>query len=242
VKIQLRAAVLAAAVLSPLPAAASAALPGGYPSIPEPMVFDMMRPLGARQGELEVNALGLQNLSGPSRTVEWAPEIEYAVTDGTAVEFELPFAGGKLEALKIGLQTAFGAPNGGRSAHGVQYLGVYDRHTRSYDSSLLYMFGHRYSDAISTMSMIGLGNISDSRGGDRNALLVNHSTFWNAAPGTVLGLELNYRAGSDESVLVMPQLHQKIGSNFAIQAGLGAEKLRNEPFRPRAGLRVIREF
>jgi hypothetical protein len=32
------------------------------------MVFDLVRPLGAKRGELEVNALAQQNLSGPDRT------------------------------------------------------------------------------------------------------------------------------------------------------------------------------
>ena len=40
-------------------AAAPAAAESRYPVIPEPMVFDMMRPLGAARGELEVNALAL---------------------------------------------------------------------------------------------------------------------------------------------------------------------------------------
>ncbi len=238
----LRAAGLAAALSFAAAAPASADTAYRYPSIPEPMVFDMMRPLGAAKGELEVNSLALQNLSGPDRTVEWAPEIEYALADGFAVEFELPFANQRLEALKLGLQAAFGAPNGGRSAHGVQYLGVYDRHGGDYDSSLLYMFGHRFSPTISTMSMIGVGDLSTRRRPGRNALLVNHSTFWNTAPGTVLGLEINYRSGDDGAVLVMPQWHQKLGGAISLQAGLGVEKRAEVSARPRAGLRVVREF
>ena len=72
-------------LLASVPAGAQEA-----PEIAEPMVFDLVRPLGARRGELEVNALAQRNLSGPDRNVEWAPEIEYAVADGFAVELELP--------------------------------------------------------------------------------------------------------------------------------------------------------
>jgi hypothetical protein len=63
------------------------------PIIPEPMVFDMVRPLGARRGELEVNVLGLVPLKrdGGAPAIEWAPEVEWAIRDGFAVEFELPF-------------------------------------------------------------------------------------------------------------------------------------------------------
>jgi len=40
----------------------------------------------------------------------------------------------------------------------------------------------------------------------------------------------------------MPQLHQQLGGNFAMQAGLGAERPRGDVFRPTAGLRIIRQF
>ena len=61
-------------------------------SVPEPLMFDLVRGLGAKKGELEINALAdfpLNNTS--SRNVEWAPEVEYAVFDNLAVELELPF-------------------------------------------------------------------------------------------------------------------------------------------------------
>ena len=80
-------------------AAAHASLGGhaGYPHIPEPMVFDMVRPLGAQRGELEINTLAQRNLSGSGSRTEWAPEIEYAFMDGLAIEFELPFENSELK-------------------------------------------------------------------------------------------------------------------------------------------------
>ncbi len=87
------------------------------PRIPEPMVFDLIRPLGAKRGEAELNSLGRIPLSRKARQVdgvsdplglvrrsqdrqgtEWAPEIEYALTDGLAVEFELPMENLSVEA------------------------------------------------------------------------------------------------------------------------------------------------
>lgn len=47
-----------------------------YPHIPEPMVFDMMRPLGAKQGELEANVLTTTPWSGKDGNTHWAPEVE----------------------------------------------------------------------------------------------------------------------------------------------------------------------
>ncbi len=213
-----------------------------YPDVPEPMVFDMMRPLGAKKGALEANTLATTSLSGPDRTVQWAPEVEYALTDGFAIEGELPFEDGRLTELKLGLQAAFGTLNGGRSAHGVQYLGIYDRHARHYRSSFAYMFVHRYDDRWSSVSMAGLGDVSLSGGQGRNAAILNHSLFYDSREGQVLGLELNYRGGTDGTVLVMPQIHQRLAHKVNMQAGLGAERLHGDVFRPKAGIRLIREF
>ena len=212
-----------------------------YPAIPEPMVFDMMRPLGAARGEMEVNALGVAPLSGESRVIPWAPELEYAFADGYAIEFELPFENGSLREYKLGLQGAFGTFNGGRTAHGVQYLGIYERDSTDYMSSLLYMLGHRYDGGWSTMSMIGLGDIRFGGGHGRNSLLVNHSTFWSARR-TTLGLEINYQGGSERGVLVMPQIHQRLPASFNLQFGVGVEKLRHDTTRPNLGLRLVREL
>jgi hypothetical protein len=76
------------------------------PHIPEPMVFDLVRPLGARRVEFEFNTLllaplnrrvglaneipdsiGLTQERGERHRAEWAPEFEYAIRDGLAIEF-----------------------------------------------------------------------------------------------------------------------------------------------------------
>ncbi|WP_292636559.1 hypothetical protein [Novosphingobium sp.] len=73
----------------------------------------------------------------PDRAVEWAPEIELAVADGLAVELELPFEDGHITDYKLGLQGTFGALDGGKGVHGVQYLGLYNRESGRWESSLL---------------------------------------------------------------------------------------------------------
>ena len=213
-----------------------------YPDVPEPMVFDMMRPLGAKRGEMEANTLATTSLSGADRSVQWAPEVEYALADGFAIEGELPFEDGRLVELKLGLQAAFGTFDGGRSAHGVQYLGIYDRDARHYRSSFAYMVAHRYNDRWSSVSMAGLGNVSLSGGRGRNAAIVNHSLFYDSTDGQILGLELNYRGGADGYMLAMPQIHQRLADKVNVQAGIGAERPHGGVFRPKAGIRLIREF
>ncbi|WP_315764366.1 hypothetical protein [Sphingomonas sp. Y38-1Y] len=233
----LTAAAAAVTIAAAMPAAAA-----DYPDIPEPMVFDMIRPLGAKKGELEINALATTPLSGQSRVVEWAPEIEYAVTDGFAIEFELPFENARLTELKLGLQKTFGTMDNGRIAHGVQYLGIYDRHDDSASHAVLYMIGRRHSEKLSTMTMVGVGDVRVGQPESEAGLLVNHSTFYHIAEDKVAGLELNYKSGQDGGVLAMPQYHGSLAKKVAIQAGAGVDKQRGAKARPVAGLRLIREF
>ena len=79
--------------------------------IPEPMVFDLVRGLGARRGELEVNTLVLLPMNDwDDRHVDWAPEIEYALLDGVALEFELPFEDGRFLHLTTEEAATAGSP------------------------------------------------------------------------------------------------------------------------------------
>ncbi len=227
-------------------ALAAAVLPGaagaqGAPHIAEPMVFDLVRPLGAKRGELEVNALAQRTLSGPERRVEWAPEIEYAVADGFAVELELPLEGLRVAEYKIGLQGTFGTLNGGRGIYGVQYLGVWDRAHGRWNSSLLYVLGNRFGDRTSTLTMIGVGDVG-AGGGATRALLVNHTSFYDLADATVAGVEVNIRTGRDRETLVMPQLQQNLNERLQLQGGVGAIRHTGDAWRPRVGLRLVRQL
>lgn len=221
---------------------ASSGESGDYPHIPEPMVFDMMRPLGARQGELEANVLATGPLSESDQKTEWAPEAEYAFADGWAVEFEFPFEDDRLAEYKLGLQATLGTFNQGRSAHGIQYMNIYEREHHKYFNTLVYTLGHRFNERWSTMSMIGLADISWSGASRRNHLLVNHSTFFDATESMVLGVELNYRSGRDGHVLLMPQVHYRLSRTVNVQFGLGLNKERGESALPEAGMRIVRQF
>ena len=225
-----------------LAAATGAMAQTAYPVIPEPMIFDMMRPLGAQRGEMEVNALAMTTSPFRPRAAEWAPEVEYAFADGKAIEFELPFNGATLEAFKLGLQAAFGASADGRSAHGVQYLGIYDRETGRYSNSLLYMAGHRLNARWSMMNMVGVDDIALKRRAGRNALLLNHATFYDVNAGTIAGVELNVAGGRERLVRVAPQLHQRLAAKVNVQAAAGVEKHRHHRARPTLGVRLVREL
>lgn len=233
---RLRAIPGAIAVLAAAPAAAQEA-----PAIAEPMVFDLVRPLGARRGELEVNTLVQRTLSGPDRTVEWAPEIEYAVADNVAVELELPLENRRVTDFKLGLQGTFGLLNKGRGIHGVQYLGLWNRADARWESALLYVIGNRFGPRTSTLTMIGVGDVSAAEPSER-ALLINHTSFYDIAAATTAGVEVNIRAGRARSTLVMPQVQQGLGHRLQVQAGFGAVRDGAEAWRPRLGLRLVRQL
>lgn len=238
------AAILAASPCIAQPTAAKTV--GGAPLIPEPMVFDMVRPLAAPRGELEANMLALFPIRADGEEVDWAPEIEYAFADGFAIEFELPFQDSVLEGYKFGLQGTFGTFASKRAVHGFQYLGVVDRITGRLDNSLLYIAGVRYSERWSTLTMVGFNIPSDEpHPGERrdDALLVNHSLFNDLSDKTVVGVETNIRAGRrNTSWLVMPQVHQRLSQSLMLQAGIGAQKPARRVAHASAALRLIKEF
>lgn len=213
------------------------------PLIPEPMVFDLVRPLGARAGEREINVLAIRPLRrGPT---DWAPEIEIAYADGQSVEFELPFADGRLTQLKVALQGTFGTGADGRWIHGWQYIGLYDRDRARAENSLLYISGYRFDARWSSLSMAGLRQVGLRQLGPTD-LLLNQSIFYDLGPATVLGLELNLRRGlavaGTTRLLVIPQLHVRLSPATSLQAGLGAEFRTGRAAGLVAALRLIRDF
>lgn len=131
----------------PLPAAGAGPFDGdaslssdGMPHIPEPLLFDLVRPLGASKGELEVNVLAQHNRR--SGRNELAPEIEYVLADGLAVELELPFDGNRLEQFKVALQGTLGTLRSGSMVHGWQGILRRERdHGGAYSGDLLYLNG-----------------------------------------------------------------------------------------------------
>jgi hypothetical protein len=211
----------------------------GVPHIPEPMLFDMIRPLGARRGELEANTLLVKSLDGSA--LAWAPEIELALAEGFAVELELPMTGKRVDSFKMGLQGTFGTGFGGHFVHGVQYLGTIDRASGVWGSSLLYLAGARYDKHWSSITMIG-AKAKDTRQPGKSVSLINHSVFRDVGTRTTAGLEFNREGGREGSWILLPQMHQRVGERFVMQIGAGMEKPRGARKVALASLRVVREF
>lgn len=221
----------------------SAALSSGNPHIPEPLLFDLVRPLGAKKGELEINTLAQQGINGGP--LEWAPEIEYAIADGLAFELELPTENSEVTDYKVALQGTFsnnfGNPN---MIQGWQVIAKKNRDTAKYSSDILYINGYRFLGQWSTLNMIGLRKPEFGKSSNASGL-INNNLFYDLTPRYTFGLELNHEVSSKGQwrYSVTPQVHMDINSNVTIQAGTGISKLNLAKKSEKLfGLRMIYAF
>lgn len=203
----------------------SAGLGSANPHIPEPLLFDLVRPLGARKGELEINTLIQNNNNGGP--IEWAPEIEYAFADGLAFELELPSENSKITDYKIAFQGTlnhnFNNPN---LIQGWQVIVEKNRDTGKYSSDALYINGYRVTEKWSTLNMLGIRK-SEFGGDSEMITLVNNNIFYDLSPRLTYGIELNHEIDSSGSwrYRYTPQIHVDINSHLTMQAGLSFSKL-----------------
>lgn len=214
------------------------------PRIPEPMVFDLVRPLGARRGEAEINTLAILPLNRRLGDAEWAPEIELAIADGVAVEFELPFDEWSLAAYKTAGQVTFGTAFNNSFIHGAQGILLYDRETGNWAPTLLYLAGVQFDETWSALAMVGLRTefAGDDRG-NRTEKLFNFSLFKHVGDYTTLGIETNTSTsllGNSEFRLI-PQVHHELQDHIMVQLGVGC-LFTSEATIPELGTRLIYSF
>lgn len=226
--------------------------------VPEPLLFDLVRPLGAKRGELEINTLALfpwraSNTnpdddpfgSGPTtkdrRGIEWAPEIEYAVSDNFAIEFEFPFEDSVLEEYKLGLQWTLGTAFDNRYIHGFQMLIEPTYSWEQWNTTLLYLGGIRFDETWSALFMFGgRMNLEGPRNSESFERLFNASLFADLTDYLSAGLETNHAAKSDgtSEFILVPQIHLELTDHWQIQTGLGFG-IASEGSEQSAILRVI---
>lgn len=213
--------------------------PGSVPHVPEPLVFDLVRGLGARKGELEGNVLALFRPDRPH--VLWAPEIEWAFADGYAVEIELPMVEDEVDAVKLALQGTFPSPRKSL-AHGWQVFGESFTDWKHAAVVGTYILGHRFDRRTSVLGMLGSKVELDGPAYDRSAAIVNASVFYEPREWQTWGLESNLEAGSGRqwSLRVTPQVHLQLGRRFRAQLGVGFQRT-SDGFEPIGALRLIVE-
>lgn len=193
------------------------AMGGEYPHIPEPMLFDLVRPLGTSRGELEINMLALHINEG---NIEWSPEIEYAIQDGFALELELPLESLDVQDYKFAAQYTL-PDTDYRFIHGWQLITRYLTKKSDYSADFLYVSGYRFNEVWSVLNMIGLRGHELST---RTSLygLVNLNVFYNVNETLNLGLEMNNEMKNRSwHFALMPQLHASLSRNVNLQVGAG---------------------
>lgn len=208
--------------------------------IPEPMIFDLVRPLGATKGEFEVNSLFRHTLRAGEQN-QWAPEVEYAFLNGTAVEFELPMAGTTVQDYKVALQQTL-PTKAKRFTHGVQGIGEVARGESAWEATGVYIAGVRWHERWSTLSMAGVSHARKS-GKRTTSPLVNHSLFHERWKRAAIGLEVNLKdpLRRHNEWLVMPQVHIRVYERINLQIGTGYTK-RSGQSAPVIAWRLIREL
>lgn len=219
-------------------------------SIPEPLMFDLVRGLGAKKGELEINALGDIPLNNTSaRGVDWAPEMEYALFDNFAIELELPFNNIDLEAYKVAAQWTMGTSKNNKFIHGIQVIGEKYVHDDILELNFLYVPAYRFNEVWSVIGLFGVMLEYGSEAAEKNySIILNASVFANLNENTVVGLEVNnsdptfqQRDDNHMELLLLPQVHYEFHNGFALQFGVGPKFYQNE-VDGSAVLRVIKTF
>ena len=198
----------------------------GVAHLPEPMVFDLVLPLGAEKGEFEANTLLLYR---DFDNLTWAPEVEFAVLDGFALEFELVFEGSDLKAYKFAPQYTFELGSQDFFEHGTQAIVEYFRLDKFWEWTLLYIPGFRIDDTWSTLLMLGGRHTTGLDDEDLEAI-INATLFADINERLLLAFETNLAAGGEEGTYLrlMPQLRYKFTDHFVIQCGAGVLSDRGE--------------
>ena len=214
--------------------------PGTYPHIPEPMTFDLVRGLGARKGEVEVNSLAVFNLARGHRDLAWAPEVEWAFAHGLAVELELPVHNRELDALKGAFQATF-PDNREHLIHGVQIIGEYHLSSRRVELTTLYLIGGR-AGQWSMLAMLGARAITPMDARAHYEALINPSVYNDITETLTVGVETNiaWGLGGKHMLAIIPQVHWQISTRVRLQIGAGA-RLEGRDLQPLIATRVILE-
>ena len=190
------------------------------------MVFDLVDPLGAPKGELEINTL----LDYVPRTgkLEWQPEIEYVFADGYAAEFELPLENSTVQQYKVSLQGTFGKLAKGRMIHGWQAIGRRRTEEKAFAAEILYLNDYKFSKKWSMMNMFGVRRTALEESGDFVGV-VNNSLFYSHTEKFSVGIELNSEIGERRwRYRLTPQFQFSFARKAVFQFGGGPSQLDRE--------------
>ncbi len=207
--------------------------------IPEPLYIDLVRGLTAEKGEWEINTL-IYHTQGDFNSLNWAPEIEWVMRDGSAIEFELPMVGNDISSYKTAFQQNIYSNEKQTHMQGLQLIYEADVSFKHQEYTAYYILAHRFNHYFSTIGLHGVKGVFESS--QKIDLVTNQSFFYNHSREIDLGLEFNYQSGQnfEKYFQVIPQLHLALGTGFKIQFGFGARSV-NSMTSPVGTLRIIWE-
>lgn len=208
--------------------------------VPEPLFVDLVRSLSAEYGEWEINSL-FYHTQGYYDNFNWAPEVEFVLKSGTAVEFEFPMVGGELTNYKVALQQRFYQNERRTHLHGLQVIYEADDKFMHSDATVYYIVAHRFNHYISALGLYGVKSILESYQGLE--ILLNQSIFFNYSQEIDFGIEYNYASGDlfEKYWQLIPQLHLAFEEGAKIQFGFGAREMASR-ISPVGTFRLIFEF
>jgi hypothetical protein len=215
--------------------------------IPEPMIFDLVRPLSSKKGQWEVNALILQEDSPELSHSHQSPEIEYVLWDDIALELEIPSIGGEPDALKGVLQWTIGhSGKNNHSVHGVQLIHMHNIKEGTFDETTpVYIFGNRLSKDMSYLLMLG----DQYRNGDHtneHRLVLNATVFhvYSQVKELEFGLEQNILGfgRNFDYWRITPQLEVVLEHHMKLQMGFGVLYSYAKGWESTSSFRFIKEF
>ena len=235
------------------------------PGVPEPMVFDLVRPLGVREGELEFNVISLVPFRREQKStqglfpsvegtesdrpakrelgpvIEWAPEVEWAPIDDLAIEFEVPFSEERIAEYKMGIQWSFTPSTDNSRISGLQLLVNTDADGGSTTPTFLYLWAARFAPTYSAQVMAGARTTLGSRSATTETDFVLNPTVYKEVTSSIaFGVEGNTTTSERGRVeaLVMPQATLSLTRSITLQMGVGARVVRGD-ITGESGFRLI---
>jgi hypothetical protein len=128
--------------------------------VPEPLLVDWVRALGARAGEFEVNVLGLLQSDG---AFEVAPEVEWVPLNGFGLELEAVVKSSGFDALKLGAQWTLLSDARSGLGHGFQGIVRWQRGSNLISVTGLHLAHARLGTRASLGTMAGIEAAADGR-------------------------------------------------------------------------------
>lgn len=215
--------------------------------IPEPMIFDLVRPLSSKKGQWEINSLIIQEHTSHLSQSHQSPEIEYVIWDDIAGELEIPEIGGEPAALKGALQWTIGHMGSkNQFVHGFQLIHQqYIQEHPFQETTPIYIIGHRISKEVSYLLMLG-DQYRKELNSDAHRLVFNATLFhvYSHVKEIEFGLEQNVLGfgRNFEYWRITPQMDVVLENHFKIQVGFGVLYTYAHSWESTSSLRLIKEF